>query len=137
MTKADLFKERINGKNITVIGIGISNLPLIRFLVEAGANVTACDAHDADWLGENYKVCCELGVKTVLGDGYLDNITDDIIFKTYKSIGLSIPQQRTFEMVKEFNLENLYQRVTERSKRFVKRENGREPYIMPIVDIID
>ncbi len=82
MTKADLFKERINGKNITVIGIGISNLPLIKFLVEAGANVTACDAHDADWLGDNYKVCCELGVKTVLGDGYLDNITDDIIFKT-------------------------------------------------------
>ena len=41
-----------------------------------------------------------------------------------------------FQM-EEFNLENLYQRVTERSKRFVKRENGREPYIMPIVDILD
>lgn len=82
MTKADLFKESINGKNITVIGIGISNLPLIKYLVAAGADVTACDAHDAEWLGDNYKVCCELGVKTMLGDGYLDNITDDIIFKT-------------------------------------------------------
>ena len=41
-----------------------------------------------------------------------------------------------FQM-EEFNLENLYQRVTERSKRFIKRENGREPYIMPIVDILD
>lgn len=41
-----------------------------------------------------------------------------------------------FQM-EEFNLENLNQRVTERSKRFIKRENGREPYIMPIVDILD
>lgn len=82
MTKADLFKQRIKGKNITVIGIGISNLPLIKYLVAAGANVTACDAHDAEWLGDNYKVCCELGVKIRLGDGYLDDITDDIIFKT-------------------------------------------------------
>ena len=82
MTKADLFKESIKGKNITVIGIGISNLPLIKYLVSAGANVTACDAHDAEWLGDNYKVCRELGVKMRLGDGYLDNITDDIIYKT-------------------------------------------------------
>ena len=37
----------------------------------------------------------------------------------------------------EFNVENLYQRVSERAKRFIRRENGREPYIMPIVDILD
>ena len=82
MTKADIFKESIRGKNVTVIGIGISNLPLIKYLTEAGAVVTACDAHDAEWLGDNYKTCAELGVKTCLGDGYLDNLTDDIIFKT-------------------------------------------------------
>lgn len=82
MTKADLFKENIKGKNITVIGIGISNMPLIEYLVKAGANVTACDAHDSEWLGDNYKKCCELGVKTCLGESYLDNLTDDIIFKT-------------------------------------------------------
>ena len=82
MTKADIFKQSINGKNITVIGIGISNLPLIKYLVSAGAYVTACDAHTADWLGDNYKECEKLGVKMQLGDGYLDNIEDDIIFKT-------------------------------------------------------
>ena len=82
MTKADIFKENIKGRNVTVIGIGISNLPLIKYLTEAGAVVTACDAHDAEWLGDNYKICAELGVKTCLGDGYLDNLTDDIIFKT-------------------------------------------------------
>ncbi len=82
MTKADKFKEYVNGRNITVIGIGISNLPLIKYLVDAGAKVTACDVHDAEWLGDNYKICDELGVKMQLGEDYLDNLTDDIIFKT-------------------------------------------------------
>ncbi len=82
MTKAEKFKSYINGRNVTVIGIGISNLPLIKYLVSAGANVTACDIHDSEWLGDNYTVCRDLGVKTVLGEGYLDNLTDPIIIKT-------------------------------------------------------
>lgn len=82
MTKAEKFREYINDKNVTVIGIGISNLPLIKYLVKAGANVTACDVHDAEWLGDNYKVCRDLGVNTVLGKNYLDNLCDPIIFKT-------------------------------------------------------
>ena len=52
MTKLEGFKQNIKGKNITVIGIGISNLPLIKYLVKNGANVTACDKHDKEWLGE-------------------------------------------------------------------------------------
>ena len=43
MNKLDEFKYNVAGKNITVIGIGISNLPLIKYLVSPGANVTACD----------------------------------------------------------------------------------------------
>lgn len=82
MTKAQKFKDYINGRNVTVIGIGISNLPLIKYLVSAGACVTACDIHDEEWLGDNYKVCRDLGVKTVLGEGYLDNLCDPIIIKT-------------------------------------------------------
>ena len=35
MSKAEKFKEYINGKSVTVIGIGISNLPLIKYLVNA------------------------------------------------------------------------------------------------------
>ena len=82
MTKADKFREHINGRNVTVIGIGISNLPLIKYLVKAGAVVTACDMHDEVWLGDNYKECERLGVNTCLGKDYLSNLTDDLIFKT-------------------------------------------------------
>ena len=62
MTKAEKFKEYIKGRNVTVIGIGISNMPLIKYLTSAGALVTACDAHGAEWLGDNYKECEKLGV---------------------------------------------------------------------------
>lgn len=82
MTRADIFKKSIEGKNITVIGIGISNLPLIKYLTDAGANVTACDIHDAQWLGDNYKKCEEMGVSFRLGEDYLKDIEDDIIYKT-------------------------------------------------------
>ena len=82
MTKLEEFKQNIKGKNITVIGIGISNLPLIKYLVKNGANVTACDKHDKEWLGEKYTECEKLGIKFMLGDDYLNNITDDLIFKT-------------------------------------------------------
>lgn len=82
MTKAEIFKKSIEGKKITVIGIGISNMPLIEMLTKCGAVVTACDAHDAQWLGENYKKCVELGVNVHLGEDYLDYLSDEIIFKT-------------------------------------------------------
>lgn len=82
MNKLDEFKYNVAGKNITVIGIGISNLPLIKYLVSLGANVTACDRRSAEDLGENYTELENLGVKFNLGDGYLNNLSGDMIFKT-------------------------------------------------------
>ena len=82
MNKLDEFKYNVAGKNITVIGIGISNLPLIKYLVSLGENVTACDRRSAEDLGENYTELEKLGVKFNLGDGYLNNLSGDMIFKT-------------------------------------------------------
>lgn len=82
MNKLDEFKYNVAGKNITVIGIGISNLPLIKYLVSLGANVTACDRRSAEDLGENYTELEKLGVKFNLGDGYLNNLSGNMIFKT-------------------------------------------------------
>lgn len=82
MNKLDEFKYNVAGKNITVIGIGISNLPLIKYLVSLGANVTACDRRSVEDLGENYTELEKLGVKFNLGDGYLNNLSGDMIFKT-------------------------------------------------------
>lgn len=76
------FKKSVANKNISVIGMGISNRPLIRFLVENGASVTAYDKRSREQLGEIYDEFSKLGVKIITGENYLDNLSGEIIFKT-------------------------------------------------------
>lgn len=76
------FESDMKSKNITVIGIGISNLPLIKYLTRLGAKVTACDKRTCDKLGDTFDELTALGVELHLGDSYLDNIDGEIIFKT-------------------------------------------------------
>lgn len=77
------FKKFIKNKNIAVVGIGISNKPLINFLLKLGARVSAFDRKSEAKLGD---ICIALknkGVKLVLGDDYLNNLNGfDVIFKT-------------------------------------------------------
>ncbi len=76
------FEKEMNGKNVTVIGIGISNLPLIKYLCSLGASVTACDKRTADKLGKTADELSAMGVRLNLGEDYLSNINGEIIFKT-------------------------------------------------------
>lgn len=78
------YKKTLKDKKISVIGVGVSNVPLIRFLVEGGAKVTAHDKKTVDKLGDTYTELLNLGVVFVLGEDYLKNIPEDteIIFKT-------------------------------------------------------
>ena len=46
------FKEFINGKKVGVVGIGVSNIPLINFLLDLGAIVTAFDKKTKEEMGE-------------------------------------------------------------------------------------
>ena len=77
------FKEFIKNKNVAVVGIGVSNVPLIRFLVSLGAKVSAFDRKSKEALGEVGNEFETLGVKLILGEGYLDKLTGfEVIFKT-------------------------------------------------------
>ena len=70
------------GKTVTVVGAGISNRPLIRLLAEAGLSVTVCDRSDAAAIGAFADECASLGVALRLGDGYLNGLGGDVIFRT-------------------------------------------------------
>ena len=72
----------MRGRRVSVIGLGVSNVPLIEFLHRHGAMITARDKKTAEQLGENYDKLSALGVRFVLGDGYLDNIYDELIFRS-------------------------------------------------------
>lgn len=79
------FNEYIDsliGKRIGVIGLGVSNTPLVRLLLESGCDVTVCDKRDAQALGEIGNEVKEKGGKLILGDDYLEHLDFDVIFRT-------------------------------------------------------
>lgn len=80
--KIKKFQEAVKNKRITVIGIGISNRPLIQQLVRFGAIVTACDKKSKEQLGDFATELENMGVSLSLGDDYLEHLDADIIFKT-------------------------------------------------------
>lgn len=79
---ADKFFENIKGKRVAFIGIGTSNLPLIKLFADKGASVIACDRKDFASLGENGIKAKEYGALLLLGDDYLSNIEADIVFRS-------------------------------------------------------
>lgn len=81
MSKLTEFYSYIRGKTVSVVGIGVSNTPLIDFLLAHGAEVTARDIKTADKLGALASTLEKKGVRLVLGENYLDGITDELIFR--------------------------------------------------------
>ncbi len=76
-------KQRFENKRVAVIGIGVSNLPLIRFLLDAGAEITARDIKPIEQLSPEVQELCEKrGLNVICGEGYLDLIDEEIIFRS-------------------------------------------------------
>lgn len=75
------FKSFIYGKKVAVVGIGVSNTPLIKMLVNLGAKVTACDKkNDIGELGEEFS---NIGVNLKLGEDYLEGVLySEVVFRT-------------------------------------------------------
>lgn len=69
-------------KTCTVVGVGVSNLPLIRFLRAHGARVTARDRKTAEELGEAAKELAVLGVPLRSGERYLNDLSEEVVFRT-------------------------------------------------------
>ena len=69
-------------KTVAVIGIGVSNTPLLRRLLAEGIAVTACDRSSREKLGPLADELEAAGATLHLGEGYLDGLTQDVIFRT-------------------------------------------------------
>lgn len=76
------FLGRHRGKKTAVCGVGVSNLPLIRLLRGAGMEVEARDKKDLSALGDAGLELEKLGVPLISGDGYLDAIDADFIYRS-------------------------------------------------------
>ncbi len=76
------YLQSLRGKRVAVTGIGVSNRPLVRLLLEAGIDVTACDRKGREALGGLAEELEAAGCKLRLGEGYLEGLDHDVIFRT-------------------------------------------------------
>ena len=80
--KLRTYFERFRGKKILVLGLGVSNRPLVRLLLQFGLDVTACDRTPREKLEEEVLELERSGAKLKLGDTYLDDLSADVVFRT-------------------------------------------------------
>ena len=81
MTLQDYIKS-IKNQSICVIGIGVSNEPLVDLLLSSGCALTVCDRRSAEELGDKAKSLAARGAKLQLGEDYLEHLDYDVIFRT-------------------------------------------------------
>lgn len=81
--ESDRILARAVADGAAVCGVGVSNLPLIDFLISRGIRVTARDRKGREAVGEATAEALERkGVRLILGEGYLDDISEGVIFRT-------------------------------------------------------
>lgn len=81
MNREQFFKN-LAGKTVTFCGIGRSHMPLMKMFQEKGAIVSARDKRTFEELGENGRTLERQGVKLILGEDYLRDLDEEIIFRT-------------------------------------------------------
>ena len=72
----------LRGKNIVVLGLGVSNRPLVRLLLRYGCAVTGCDKTPREKLDEELLELEKLGCELQVGENYLDDLSADLVFRT-------------------------------------------------------
>lgn len=76
------YLDSLAGKKVAVLGVGVSNRPLLRLLAGSGASVRAYDRRDHAAMSEVAEELEALGIALSCGDGYLDGLSADVIFRT-------------------------------------------------------
>ena len=82
MNEFERYFEALNGKEIAVLGLGVSNRPLVRLLLEYGCQVTGCDKTPREKLDPEVLELEKKGCRLRLGEGYLEGLEADVVFRT-------------------------------------------------------
>ena len=82
MAAFEEFFASLGGKRVAVLGLGVSNRPLVRLLLEFGCSVVGCDRTPREQLEEEVLELEKLGCKLHVGDRYLDGVEADVVFRT-------------------------------------------------------
>ena len=72
----------LQGKQIAVLGLGVSNRPLVGLLLRYGCTVTAYDKTPKEKMDAEVLALERLGCKLETGEKYLQNLQGELVFRT-------------------------------------------------------
>ena len=81
-TAFEQYFTSLQGKKILVMGLGVSNRPLVRLLLSFGCTVTGCDKTPREKLDPEVLELERLGCALRVGEDYLEGLTADLVFRT-------------------------------------------------------
>ena len=81
MTRLDGYFQKLKGKRVLVLGIGVSNRPLVRLLLRYGIETVCCDKTPRCKLDDEVLELERQGARLHLGDDYLEGIEGDVVFR--------------------------------------------------------
>ncbi|MBE6542552.1 MAG: UDP-N-acetylmuramoyl-L-alanine--D-glutamate ligase [Ruminococcaceae bacterium] len=77
-----LLDKMFDGKTVSLLGAGVSNMPLARMIAPLAKSLSVRDKKSPEELGENAKILSSLGAELITGENYLEDITEDIVFRS-------------------------------------------------------
>ena len=82
MNAFNAYFDSIKDKKIAVLGLGVSNRPLVKLLLEFGCRVVGCDRTPREKLDADVLELEKLGCILHLGENYLKEVQADLVFRT-------------------------------------------------------
>ena len=82
MREGSSILSKIKGNDCAVLGVGVSNLPLIDVLLGLGAKVTAYDEKSAEALGDTAELLIKKGIELVTGPDAFEKVAQKVIFRS-------------------------------------------------------
>ena len=81
-TPFETYFENLRGKRVAVLGLGVSNRPLVRLLLEFGCTVSGGDRTEREKLDAEVLELEKLGCKLYLGDDFYREMRAEVAFRT-------------------------------------------------------
>ena len=81
-TAFERYFTSLAGKKVALLGLGVSNRPLVRLLLRYGCTVIGCDRTPREKLDAEVLELEASGCQLHLGETYLDDLDVDIVFRT-------------------------------------------------------
>lgn len=78
----DEYFSALQGKTVAVLGLGVSNRPLVRLLLEYGANVIGGDRTPREKLDHEVLELEKLGCRLYLGEDFYEGMSAQVAFRT-------------------------------------------------------